>query len=117
VLLGRRCIEPFNGWWDVPGGFLEPWEHPEEGVVREAAEETGLAVRPIELLGVYMDVYGYSDGTDQTLNLYYVVEIVEGEPRPGDDLVELRFFGPDEIPEDVAFETGRQALRDWRERR
>ena len=116
VLLGRRCIEPFKGWWDVPGGFLEPWEHPAEGVVREIAEETGLAVRPTELLGIFMDVYAYGEDDDYTLNVYYLVEIVGGEPRPGDDLMELRFFTPDELPDQVAFATGRQALAEWKRR-
>lgn len=117
VLLGRRGIEPYKGWWDIPGGFLEPWEHPADGVVREIAEETSLVVRPTEVFDIYIDTYGYGDGTDYTLNVYYLVEIVSGEPRPGDDLVELRFFAPEEVPEQVAFETGRRALADWKERR
>jgi 8-oxo-dGTP diphosphatase len=45
VLLGRRAVEPGLGSWDIPGGFLNPWEHPSEAAVREVREETGLQVR------------------------------------------------------------------------
>src|SRR5690348_1512777 len=69
VLLARRGIEPYLGMWDVPGGFLEAGEHPEDGVRREMAEETGLDVTITRLIGVYMDVYGPSPSED-TLNLY-----------------------------------------------
>lgn len=115
VLLGRRGIEPFKGYWDTPGGFLEPWEHPTEGAVRELREETGLTIRPTELIGVYMDTYTYGPG-DYTLNFYYAGEIVGGgEPVPADDVVELRFFAVDELPplEEIAFKSGREALAEW----
>ena len=38
VLLGKRSIEPFKGLWDIPGGFLEAEEHPEEGARREVSD-------------------------------------------------------------------------------
>src|SRR5438105_4240038 len=52
VLLGRRAIEPARGAWDIPGGFLEPWESPADAAVREVHEETGLDVRVTSLLTV-----------------------------------------------------------------
>ncbi|WP_394826768.1 NUDIX domain-containing protein [Pendulispora albinea] len=33
------------GVWLYPGGHIEPWETPDEAVVREVEEETGLLVR------------------------------------------------------------------------
>lgn len=61
VLLARRGVEPYKGCWDVPGGFLESGEHPEQGAIRELREETGLNIRLNGLLGMYMDRYG-ADG-------------------------------------------------------
>lgn len=49
-----------NGEWCLPGGNLDPGESPEEGVVREVAEETGLAVEPVTLV----DAYRLPPGTD-----------------------------------------------------
>ena len=41
-----------------------------------------------------------------------------GEERAGDDLVELRWFGPDELPgaDELAFETYVEILSLWRAR-
>jgi ADP-ribose pyrophosphatase YjhB (NUDIX family) len=70
VLLGRRAIEPARGSWDIPGGFLNPWEHPADGAAREVREETGLEVRLTRLLAVEVDSY---EARGYTLNLYYPV--------------------------------------------
>lgn len=40
------------GGWTLPGGGMEPGEHPEQTVVREVKEETGFDVRVDALLGV-----------------------------------------------------------------
>ncbi|MET9347316.1 NUDIX hydrolase [Streptomyces termitum] len=42
-----------NGTWELPGGVLELDETPQEGVVREVREETGVEVEAEELTGVY----------------------------------------------------------------
>ena len=39
--------------WGFPGGALEPGETPEQAVVRETLEETGLEVRVESLVGSY----------------------------------------------------------------
>ena len=114
VLLARRGIEPFKDWWDLPGGFLELGEHPEAAVVRELLEETGLAVRPTALLGIYMD--WYREPSEATLVLTYLVDIVAGEPRPASDVADLAWFSPDDLPERIAFTCNRAALDDWRKR-
>jgi ADP-ribose pyrophosphatase YjhB (NUDIX family) len=111
VLLGRRAVDPARGAWDIPGGFLEPWELPADAAVREIREETGLEVRASQLLTVVIDTYAERD---YTLNLYYLAEIVGGAPRPADDLAELRWFGPDELPTNLAFAHCSKVLAEWR---
>ena len=114
VMLVRRAFEPFAGWWDVPGGFMDAGEHPIDAVKRELKEETGLEIEPTRLVGVYMDMYGDGPDADDTMNLYYECEVVGGELRPGDDALEIGWFGPDDLPADVAFANGRAVLDDWR---
>ena len=111
LLLGRRGVEPFRGWWDIPGGFLEPWEHPVEGLVRELREETGLAIQVGALFDVGVDAYG--DHGDYTINFYYLASAPAGEPQPADDVTELRWFAPDALPEQIAFAASRDVLRRW----
>lgn len=116
VLLARRAIEPDKGKWDIIGGFLEEAEHPLDGVRREVREETGLEVEPGEF--VYATVDWYGDGPDAaaTLNLTWTARIVSGEPVPADDVAELRWFAPDELPgrDELAFEHIPDVLAAWR---
>lgn len=50
-MLIKRGAEPGRGLWSLPGGRVEPDETDDEAVVRELREETGLDVRPGELVG------------------------------------------------------------------
>ena len=52
VLLIRRGREPMLDAWTLPGGALETGETMLDGVTREVLEETGLRVRPLELLAL-----------------------------------------------------------------
>ena len=110
LLLVKRGVEPFKGWWDIPGGFLQPGEHPTEGAIREVLEETGLRVAIGEPVGTYVDTYG--EGGKFTLNTYYQAEVVRGEQQAGDDAVAIDWFRLEQLPEEIAFNNCRWALAD-----
>jgi ADP-ribose pyrophosphatase YjhB (NUDIX family) len=114
VLLGRRAFDPSAGLWDLPGGFLEEGEHPLDGLRRELREETGLEIEPTEFFGIWIEEYTGR----KVLALTWLVRVVAGEPEAADDLVELRWFGPDELPapDELAFETFVEILSLWRAR-
>ncbi len=112
VLLVQRAIEPACGAWDIPGGFLEEDEHPEDGAVRELHEETGLAITITSLLGIYLDRYGPADDADTTLNLVYLAT-AHGDATASDDAAAIGWFAPAELPETFAFAHMRAALADW----
>jgi 8-oxo-dGTP diphosphatase len=114
VLLGRRSVEPGYDCWCFPAGFVEYDEPPEKAALRECKEETGLDVRITGLLDVF---YYADDFRGAGILILYKAEVVGGELVPDDDLSEARFFGPDELPEDIAFVSNRQALERWRESR
>lgn len=109
VLLVRRCIEPFNGYWDIPGGFCEADEHPTETAQREVREETGLEIELSGMLGIWMDEYEDS----MSLNVYYLARPLTLALRPGDDAAGAAWFAPDAFPANIAFTNGVQALRAW----
>lgn len=116
VLLTRRAGPPFEGRWDLPGGFASEGEHPHDAVRRELEEETGLRVEPRELLGIWMDRYS-EDGKDgpATMNLYFTASLAGGTAEPSDDVAELRWARPDEFPprDELAFHIA-DVLDAWR---
>jgi ADP-ribose pyrophosphatase YjhB (NUDIX family) len=108
VLLARRAIEPRLGMWDLPGGFLEEGEEALDGLRREFLEETGIDVEPVEWIGAFVDPYDHY----HVLGLSFLLR-GEGEPRPADDVAELAWFGPDELPDEMAFASQVEVLRLW----
>ena len=112
VLLIQRAIEPYQGAWDIPGGFLEEWEHPATGAIREVREETGLEIELTALLGIFIDHYGPADYN--TLNVYYRAQVVGGALQAADDALAAAWFAPDALPAEIAFpDHERMALAAW----
>lgn len=107
ILLSRRAVEPHRGLWDVPGGFMDPDETPEEAVVRECREEMGIEVRVGTFVGTFLDAY---QGDERTLNLHYRCEVIAGEPCPSSDVDLVRWFPLRRVPR-LAFHNGARAVR------
>ncbi|MBW1892207.1 MAG: NUDIX hydrolase [Deltaproteobacteria bacterium] len=106
ILLVKRSVEPKEGFWCLPGGFMELDETPEQGALRELKEETGLSGKIHLLLGVRTNpspMYGtvYMTG--------YFIRQYSGKPVAGDDASDVRWFNIDELPE-VAFESHRHFI-------
>ncbi len=58
VLLSRRPQgDPLAGYWELPGGKLEPGEMPQACLARELAEELGIEARVGELFTVSTHSY------------------------------------------------------------
>ncbi len=51
ILLMKRNVEPFKGYWHVIGGHVDDDETLKEALSREFREETGLEVEVGELIG------------------------------------------------------------------
>ncbi len=113
VLLVKRAHPPKIGWWCIPAGFMEWNEHPEQTAVREIAEETGLQIKPTALFEVYS---GNDDPRTNAVLILYLAEVIGGTIRAADDALEVKYFGFDELPKEIAFEAHQQALADYRRR-
>ena len=94
VVLVKRGHPPLAGEWSIPGGVLEVGETLREAAVREALEETGLKVEPVELLGVYDRVL--RDADERIIYHYVLIDFLcrqlSGEPTPAGDAIEARWF-------------------------
>ena len=99
VVLVKRKFPPLAGDWSIPGGRLKIGETLREGVVREAREETGLTVDPVELLGVYDRLL--LDEAGRILYHYVLIDFLcrrlTGELQAGGDADDARWFCQEEI--------------------
>jgi 8-oxo-dGTP diphosphatase len=86
LLLIKRGNAPEAGRWAPPGGAIEVGETIQEAVVREVAEETGLA-------GVCGPLVGWverlSDDYHYVILDFEVTLLDDDEPCAGDDAVEV----------------------------
>ncbi len=94
-LVGQRADhKPAAGYWTQVSGKLEPGESEQEAVVREAMEELGCRVRPLEKLQELPSANG------RYRLHYWRTEILEGEPSTcNDEINELRWVTVAELRE------------------
>lgn len=104
LLLIQRRDPPFEGLWALPGGFVEEREQVAAAAPRELAEETGLRIADLGLLGVY-DTPG-RDPRGWTVSVVYLARLALREPVAGaDDARDARWFSAEALP-DLAFDHG-----------
>ena len=97
ILLIRRAD---NGLWAMPGGAFEMGETPAEGAVREAREETGYVVQPIDLVGVHDSRYCGSRSALQLYQFVFLCRVVEqAEITTPHEVTDIGWFAPHELPE------------------
>lgn len=109
VLLIRRAIEPFKSHWAAVGGFINPGESPSEAAKREAHEELGVEVNLIGLLGVYHCEYVPGDWTVASV---YVASTAKTPVSETAEVSAWEWFGPDELPSQMAW-NHRERAADW----
>ncbi|BBO66500.1 NUDIX hydrolase [Desulfosarcina alkanivorans] len=107
IVLIQRKNPPFG--WAIPGGFLDWGETVEACAVREAREETGLAVRLEDLLYVYSNPD--RDPRHHTITTVFVAS-ADGRPVAADDAKDAGVFTVGRLPAPLAFDHG-QILKDY----
>jgi ADP-ribose pyrophosphatase YjhB (NUDIX family) len=111
VLLVRRAIRPYKGYWDLPGGFCRYGEHPEEAVKREVREELGTAIDINRLFGIFVSRYGR--GGDFVMDCNYLAKLKSGRMKPASDIDDYRWFHYTALPRRIAFSQNRIILEKW----
>jgi ADP-ribose pyrophosphatase YjhB (NUDIX family) len=91
IFLVKSTYQRFHPW-GLPGGSLEYGEHPEEAVIREVWEETGLHVCIERLLLV-------NSWSPDRVGLYYFCRITDGIFCPSDEVSEFAYFSLENLPD------------------
>jgi 8-oxo-dGTP diphosphatase len=97
LLVARRSGGPYDGFWEFPGGKVEPGESDLTALVREIGEELGVAIVPHSFVGeVLLDgVVGGGAPGASTLRVWGA-RIASGEPVAHEH-AELRWVGAGEL--------------------
>ena len=110
VLLVRRGTPPRLGEWSLPGGRVEFGETVAGAALRELHEETGVEA---ELLGLIDVVDGlFPEAGRHYVLIDFLARWTAGEPRPGDDAAEARFWPLEKGLALVAWDETRRVIRE-----
>jgi 8-oxo-dGTP diphosphatase len=103
VVLVRRGSEPYEGRWALPGGFVEVGETVRQAAVREAGEETGLAVEISRLVGVYSEPA--RDPRGHNVSVAFLASVLSGSMQAASDAAEVEVLDPSSV--ELAFDHAR----------
>jgi|SRR5450631_2301832 len=96
LLSGRRTEPPeLAGGWELPGGKVEPGEHPQDALLREIREELGVEIE----LGALVQgpVSGAWPLGQRYVMQVWLARIIQGVPRPLQDHDQLRLLTKGEL--------------------
>jgi ADP-ribose pyrophosphatase YjhB (NUDIX family) len=90
ILLFKHTYRKFE--WGIPAGGLEYNEQPENAIVREFFEETGMEIQVEKIL------LAESSKEDRNISLIYLCKIVSGTFKESSEVSEMKYFDLKDLP-------------------
>ncbi len=103
VMLIERALEPFEGMWAIPGGFVRSGESLEDAARRELQEETGIADVFLEQLFTFGEPKRDPRGWVVSVAYYALVSPEKHHVTASTDARRAEWFSIEELPE-LAFD-------------
>lgn len=110
VLLVRHSYHQSDAWL-FPGGGIKRSESAEGAAARELSEETGCTATSMRLLGVYEN---RGEGARNQISAF-VAEVAGSIAIDEREILEARFFPPEDLPEEAGPAT-RRRIAEWQGR-
>lgn len=91
ILVVRKCLGPYTGQFDLPGGRLEVSESLEQGLIREFSEETGFTCKELNNIGVcdFSVLWTLPDDSTEFLHHIAIFYEVIGAEKIGSSVVQF----------------------------
>jgi 8-oxo-dGTP diphosphatase len=98
VLLVQRDLEPYAGYWALPGGFVRMDEDLETAARRELEEETGVKRLYVEQLGAFGDPGRDPRERVITVAWWAIVNLYAHDVKASSDARNAAWFAADDPP-------------------
>lgn len=103
-VLIKRKYPPFQGFYALPGGFIETGEKPQQALLREVKEETNLNVKIIGKIGIFDEEGRDPRGTIHSTAYKCLVDDTSNM-RSGDDSKEVELISKERLKDlELAFD-------------
>ncbi len=92
--------ERSDGRWCLPGGWADVGEKPAESAEREVHEEAGFECKARKVIGVFdANRGGEPLAAFHAFKVIFLCDITGGGPNPDHEILEVGFFGRENLPE------------------
>ena len=104
VLLIKRKIKPFKGFWTIPGGHIDFGETSQESLIREIKEETNIDVEVVNLIKIYdnpkRDPWGH------IISITYLCKPINTNSifKENEEVQSLYWCDIDKLPKNIGFD-------------
>ena len=112
LLLLKRNEEPYKGTWDLPGGYLDGQESPQDAIRREMREELGVYVKEETFIKTVSGSGKWGNKVFPVISFFYLVDIGDQKIKLNKENSKLKWIAIKDLhSEDIAWDTNKEIVK------